>query len=761
MRHLPDASVARPLARRMARRPALLRGTLTSWSPEIFVMLCAYLRADGRRRSPRRSETGPVRRARSRHNRHARRNRTCFSLAAPSPCARSETGSIWRMHLGEVELYNPDVYVNGVPHDAFRLLRQRGAGSFPEGAEGGAAIGRITKYDDIVTISKDPKTLLLAPRHQHRGLLAGGPGRGADAHGQHGPAAAQQVPASWPASAFTPRWSRKLEPRIRELTDEILDDVAEKGDVRLRRPRSPPSSRSRSSPSCSACRDDERHQRLRLVQPPHRLRRPRVPDLAARTARRRRRGVDVREPARRQRARASTGDDLVTRPRQRRGRRRRGSREMEFDAFFLLLAVAGNETTRNLISGGMLALLEHPEQRARLLADPSLVPSAVEEMLRWVTPVMYFRRTATRDVEIRGQKIREGEKVVMYYPSRQPRRGRLRRRRPFDVGRTPERAPRLRRRGSTSAWAPASRASRSASCSRSSCGACPTSSSPARCSRLRSNFINGYKEMPVRFTPAEALSEPTGGGARRVRALMSAYPRGWFVVASPTISRSGQTRRSATSARSSSPTAARTARCASSTRTARTWARTSARAARSSATPSDCPFHAWRLRRDRRVRRDPLRQEDPAKARQRAWPVREINGVVLVHHDPGGASPTSRSRSSPSTAASEWLPWTTSMYHVKTHPREIVDNLADRAHSPRVHRPRSTTSPSRSRATPPRSASRGARICPAAASTISRRRRRTTGPAYLLMRMSGMLRELHARRPHADRATASSICASG
>ncbi len=59
--------------------------------------------------------------------------------------------------------------------------------------------------------------------------------------------------------------------------------------------------------------------------------------------------------------------------------------EMEFDAFFLLLAVAGNETTRNLISGGMLALIENPEQRARLIADPKLVESAVEEMLRWVT----------------------------------------------------------------------------------------------------------------------------------------------------------------------------------------------------------------------------------------------------------------------------------------------------------------------------------------------------------------------------------------
>ena len=62
----------------------------------------------------------------------------------------------------------------------------------------------------------------------------------------------------------------------------------------------------------------------------------------------------------------------------------------------MLLSVAGNETTRNLIAGGMLALIEHPEQRARLLADRSLLPTAVEEMLRWVSPVMAFRRTAQK-----------------------------------------------------------------------------------------------------------------------------------------------------------------------------------------------------------------------------------------------------------------------------------------------------------------------------------------------------------------------------
>jgi cytochrome P450 len=90
---------------------------------------------------------------------------------------------------------------------------------------------------------------------------------------------------------------------------------------------------------------------------------------------------------------------------------------LEFASFFLLLAIAGNETTRNLISHGLLLLLEHPDELSKLRADPSLLPSAVEEMLRFRPPVMYFRRTATRDCEISGTPIREGEKVTLWYPS--------------------------------------------------------------------------------------------------------------------------------------------------------------------------------------------------------------------------------------------------------------------------------------------------------------------------------------------------------
>ena len=111
--------------------------------------------------------------------------------------------------------------------------------------------------------------------------------------------------------------------------------------------------------------------------------------------------------------------------------------DMEYCNFFQLLVFAGNETTRTAISQGMLALIENEGEYDRLLADPALIPRAVEEILRWASPILYFRRTAMRDTAVGGVEIRRGDKVVMWYVSGNfddrvfidPYR--------FDVGRTP------------------------------------------------------------------------------------------------------------------------------------------------------------------------------------------------------------------------------------------------------------------------------------------------------------------------------------
>jgi cytochrome P450 len=179
--------------------------------------------------------------------------------------------------------------------------------------------------------------------------------------------------------------------------------------------------------------------------------------------------------------------------------------EMEFDAFFLLLCVAGNETTRNLISGGMLALIEHPQQRARLLADPSLLPTAVDEMLRWVTPVNHFRRTATRDVELAGQQIKENDKVVLFYTSANRDEEIFPDGHVFDVGRNPNEHV---------AFGIGQHSCLGLNLARLEIKVMFEEllrrmpdielSGPVR--RLRSNFINGVKSMPVTFTPGKRVS---------------------------------------------------------------------------------------------------------------------------------------------------------------------------------------------------------------------------------------------------------------
>lgn len=89
----------------------------------------------------------------------------------------------------------------------------------------------------------------------------------------------------------------------------------------------------------------------------------------------------------------------------------------ELLSYLFVLVVAGNETTRNATTGGLLALLQHPEQMEKLRRDPSLIDSAVEEIVRWTSPVIQFCRTPNRDVEVRGHKIKAGENMTLFYPS--------------------------------------------------------------------------------------------------------------------------------------------------------------------------------------------------------------------------------------------------------------------------------------------------------------------------------------------------------
>ncbi len=89
--------------------------------------------------------------------------------------------------------------------------------------------------------------------------------------------------------------------------------------------------------------------------------------------------------------------------------------EVDFQLFFMLLIDAGGDTTRNLVAGGLHALIQHPDQFQALREDPSLLPSARDEMLRWVSPVIYMRRTVKKDTELAGQPLKAGDKIVRYF----------------------------------------------------------------------------------------------------------------------------------------------------------------------------------------------------------------------------------------------------------------------------------------------------------------------------------------------------------
>ncbi|MHB8684946.1 MAG: cytochrome P450 [Dehalococcoidia bacterium] len=403
------------------------------------------------------------------------------------------------MQLADIDIYSAEVYTERLPHDVFELLR-REAPVYWHREAGGPGYWALTKYDDIVAVSTDSalfssarmgtniddpppdalallQTLMLnmdPPRHTlYRRLVATG---------------------------FTPAMIRRLEPHVREITTRIIDNVARRGacdfvsDVAADLPLQviaemlgvPLEERHRvfewsnrligfDDPEFATSPEDGKQAAAELFMYAHALatQRKQAPrdDLISVLLQAEVDGEALSEPA--------------------------------FDAFFILLVVAGNETTRNLISGAMQAFIEHPEERERLIREPSLMPVAVEEMLRWVSPLIYFRRTATRDTEIRGQRIREGDRVVMYYPSANRDEDVFEDAGRFDVARTPN--PHLAFGGGGHHFC------LGASLARLEIRVMfeelfrrlPDIELAGTPRRLRSNFVNGIKHLPVRFTPEQ------------------------------------------------------------------------------------------------------------------------------------------------------------------------------------------------------------------------------------------------------------------
>ena len=198
-------------------------------------------------------------------------------------------------------------------------------------------------------------------------------------------------------------------------------------------------------------------------------------------------------------ARGGDGEDLVSKLVNRVPEDGIALSERDFHNYFLLLVVAGNETTRHTITHSMKALIDHPEAFATLKERPELLPKAVEEFLRWASPVYHFRRTATTDVELHGRTITAGDKVVMWWASGNRDDDRLRRPVPL---RRRARRPRAHglRQGRT-APVPGQPAGPHGDPHHVRGDPSPgrlRRAARARPKRVRSNFVNGFKEFWVR-----------------------------------------------------------------------------------------------------------------------------------------------------------------------------------------------------------------------------------------------------------------------
>ena len=405
------------------------------------------------------------------------------------------------MTTSRIDLKNPDLYLEGVPHAYFSQLRRECP--VPRQAEdGGAGFWAVTKHADVVAVSRDSATFSSAlgttqiddfddeTRLKQAAMLI-------NLDPPDHTRLRQLV-----SRGFIPRMVKTLEAHIREVCARIVDEAIEAGRdgavvdfVPLVAAPLPLEviAELLGAPAEDVGRLYDWSNRMIGWDDPEYGSSQEDGELAAAEV-----FLYANEIAARRRA--EPRDDIVSklvRPDE------NGDTlsEVEFDMFFVLLVIAGNETTRNAISGGMQAFMEHPEQWRRLQERPELIGSAVEEILRWVSPVVGFRRTPTCPASVGDQAVDRGDKLVVYYPSANRDEDVFENPQVFDIGR--EHNPHVAFGGSGVHFCVgahlarlelrvmfetlASRVDRI------------EPAGPVR--RLRSNFINGVKAMPIRIYP--------------------------------------------------------------------------------------------------------------------------------------------------------------------------------------------------------------------------------------------------------------------
>ncbi len=322
------------------------------------------------------------------------------------------------MDLSDIDLLDRDRFTQGVPHEWFTYLRNN-APVYKHPEPDGPGFWVITKYDDVVTVGRDGATY---SSDQKRGGVVGleaWPDDAPDFTGEGRLMLTMDAPEhtryrKLVNRGFTPRQMRMLEPHIRELTAKIIDEVIEQGgcdyvvDVAAELPL-------QVIAEMLGVPMEDRH---KVFEWSNRMVGSEDPEYQVSAEAVMNAQVEMFMYANELAAerRKDPRDDIITALLNAEVEGDRLS-EMDFNLFFLLIAVAGNETTRNSIAHGIKAFCDFPDQYQLLVDDPTRAASATEEIVRWASPVMYFRRNVTRDTELRGQQIKEGDKVSIWYIS--------------------------------------------------------------------------------------------------------------------------------------------------------------------------------------------------------------------------------------------------------------------------------------------------------------------------------------------------------
>ncbi len=311
----------------------------------------------------------------------------------------------------KIDLLSPQSFAAGQPHDQFHWLRENAPVRWHD-EPGGKGFWSVTRYEDVWAVDRDFQAFSSEPT-----IMIADPAEESAAFGPYKMMLMMDPPEHTGfrkliRSEFTLPEAKMRGERIQALARQIVDAVIDKGECDFVEQVAGEMPSFVIAELMGLPLEDGR-ELYKLTEVIHTAPEAQAPGAGAQAV------FKMFEYGSKVMAekRARPGDDLASRllAAEVDGRR---LEDMEFLLFFLLLVDAGGDTTRNLLAAGLLALMENPDQLAWLKADlDNRLAPAQEELLRYCSPVIYMRRTAKRDIELGGQQIREGDKVVMYFGS--------------------------------------------------------------------------------------------------------------------------------------------------------------------------------------------------------------------------------------------------------------------------------------------------------------------------------------------------------